>query len=210
MNYTINSSNSATYKEKRSEFIGFSKPINNVQDINIYIKELKSAYPSARHICWAYRVYLNNEIIENSSDAGEPSGSAGLPILNVIKRHNIVNCGIFVVRFFGGVKLGKQGLINAYKTTAELVIAESALIKWSLKAKYQLTASVKYFGKIVYIMQQNDGKIISDQTTDRLNLLIELPVEKFDDFKLEFGETTQSSGTIKKRSEHDQTKEVRK
>lgn len=210
MNYIINSSSSATYKEKRSEFIGFSKPITKVQDININIKVLKSKYPSARHICWAYRVYIIDDIIENSSDAGEPSGSAGLPILNVIKRYNIVNCGIFVVRFFGGVKLGKPGLIHAYKTAAELVIAESALFKWLPKSQFQISALVKYFGKIAYIVQQNDGKIISDRTTDKLNLLIELPVEKYNDFKTEFDEITQNSGIIKKQSEHDQTKEVRK
>lgn len=181
-----------------------------MQDVNINIKELKSKYPSARHICWAYRIYLDDTITENSSDAGEPSGSAGLPILNVIKHHDIVNCGIFVVRFFGGVKLGKQGLINAYKTAAELVIAESVLLKWLPKSQYQISASVKYFGKIVNIVQRNDGKIIIDQTTEKLNLLIELPVIKYDDFKTEFDEITQNSGIIKKQSEHDQTKEVRK
>ncbi|MFC1528045.1 IMPACT family protein [Candidatus Neomarinimicrobiota bacterium] len=210
MNYTLNSSNSVTYKIKRSEFIGFSKPIINVQDINSFVKILKSKHPASRHICWAYRLYSNDEIIENSTDAGEPSGSAGLPILNTIKHYNIVNCGIFVVRFFGGVKLGKQGLINAYKTTSELVIAESVLHKWVPKSQYQITASLQYFGKIANIVQQNDGKIIGDLTSEKLNLLIELPVDKYDYFKTEFDEISQNSGTIKKRSEHDQTKEVRK
>lgn len=210
MNYTLNSSNSVTCKVKRSEFIGFSKPIKNVQDINSFVKTLKSKHPASRHICWAYRLCNNDDMIENSTDAGEPSGSAGLPILNTIKHHNIVNCGIFVVRFFGGVKLGKQGLINAYKTTAELVIAETVLHKWVPKSQYQISASLQYFGKIANIVQQNDGKIIGDMTLEKLNLLIELPIDKYDDFKTEFDEISQNSGTIKKRSEHDQTKEVRK
>ena len=210
MNYTINSSNSATYKEKRSEFIGFSNPIKMIHDVNNFVKKLKSKYPSARHICWAYRVFEDDKIIENSSDAGEPLGSAGLPILYIIKRHNIVNCGIFVVRYFGGVKLGKQGLINAYKTTAELAIAESALFKWVSKSQFRIISSVKYFGKIAHIVHQNDGKIINDQTTDKLNLIIELPIEMHNGFKTEFDEITQNSGIIKKQSEHDQTKEVRK
>jgi len=210
LNYTLNSSNSVTYKVKRSEFIGFSKSIKNVQDINSFVKTLKSKHPASRHICWAYRLCSNDEIIENSTDAGEPSGSAGLPILNTIKHHNIVNCGIFVVRFFGGVKLGKQGLINAYKTTAELVIAKSVLYKWVPKSQYRISASLQYFGKIANMVQQNDGKIIGDMTLEKLNLLIVLPVEKYDDFKTEFDEISQNSGTIKKRSEHDQTKEVRK
>jgi len=210
LNYTLTSSNSVTYKVKRSEFIGFSKPIKNVQDINSFVKTLKSKHPASRHICWAYRLCNNDDMIENSTDAGEPSGSAGLPILNTIKHHNIVNCGIFVVRFFGGVKLGKQGLINAYKTTAELVIAETVLHKWVPKSQYQISASIQHFGKIANIVQQNDGKIISDKTLEKLNLLIELPVDKYDDFRTEFDEISQNSGTIKKRSEHDQTKEVRK
>jgi len=210
LNYTLASSNSVTYKVKRSEFIGFSKPIKNVQDINSFVKTLKSKHPASRHICWAYRLCNNDDMIENSTDAGEPSGSAGLPILNTIKHHNIVNCGIFVVRFFGGVKLGKQGLINAYKTTAELVIAETVLHKWVPKSQYQISASLQYFGKIANIVQQNDGKIIGDMTLEKLNLLIELPIDKYDNFKTEFDEISQNSGTIKKRSEHDQTKEVRK
>jgi len=210
LSYSLNRSISATHKEKRSEFIGYSKPIIKVNDVNIFIKKLKSKHPASRHICWAYRLFIDDKIIENSTDAGEPSGSAGLPILNTIKHHNIVNCGIFVVRFFGGVKLGKQGLINAYKTTAELVIAESVLHKWVPKSQYQISASIQSFGKIANVVQQNDGKIISDMTLEKLNLLIELPVEKYNDFKTEFDEITQNSGTIKKRSEHDQTKEVRK
>ena len=210
MNYILNNSSSATYREKRSEFIGYSKPIKNVHDINSFVKILKSKHPSSRHICWAYRVYINDEMIENSTDAGEPSGSAGLPILNIIKHHNIVNCGIFVARFFGGIKLGKQGLIKAYKTTADLVIAKRVLLKWLPKSQYQISASVKYFGKIAYIVQQNNGKILNDRTTNKLNLLIELPIEKINGFTTEFDEITQNLGEIKKQSELDQTKEVRK
>ena len=210
MKYTINSTKSVTYKEKRSEFIGFVKPIHNVEDINLYLKKLKSKYPSARHICWAYRLFINDNIIENSTDAGEPSGSAGLPILNVLKHYNIINCGIFVVRFLGGVKLGKQGLINAYKTTAELVIADSVLQKWLPKSQYILNASIKFYGNITNIVQRNNGKIIKNRTTNKLSLLVELPQEKFNIFKAEFDEITQNSGIIKKQSEHDQTKEVRK
>jgi len=120
-----------------------------------------------------------------------------LPILNTLKHQNIVNCSIFVVRIFGGIRLGKQGLIYAYKTTAKLVIAESVLHKWIPKAQYQINTSVKYFGKIAHIVKQNGGSIISDMTTDKLNLLIELPIEKFNNFKTNFNEITQNSGEIK-------------
>ena len=191
-------------------FVGYSEPIKNVYDINNFVKILKSKYPSAKHICWAYRVYVNSKIIEYSSDAGEPSGSAGLPILTTIKHHNIVNCGIFIVRNFGGVKLGKQGLINAYKTATKLVLAKSVLCKWLPKSQYQINALVKHFGKIANIVQHYDGKIINDRTAEKLNLLIELPIANYNDFKTQFSKVTQNSGIIKEQSEHDQTKEVRK
>ncbi len=210
MNYTIKKSISSIYKEKRSEFIGYSKPIKNVEDHHAYLKELKSKYPSARHICWAHRIAIDDGIIENSTDAGEPSGSAGIPILNVLKKNDIVNCGIFIVRFFGGVKLGKQGLTNAYKTTTELVIAKSVLHKWLPKAQYFIDAPVIYFGKVANIIERNNGIILINQTTSKLNLLIELPLDNLHNFKMEFDDVTQNSGEIKKQSERDQTKEVRK
>jgi hypothetical protein len=94
--------------------------------------------------------------------------------------------------------------------TAELLIAESALQKWLPKAQYILNAEIKFYGNITNIVQRNNGKIVSDQTTDKLSLLIELPLEKFNIFEAEFDEITQNSGIIKKQSEHDQTKEVRK
>jgi uncharacterized YigZ family protein len=210
LKYTILRSRSITYKEKRSEFIGYSKPIKNAQDHTIYLKVLRSKHPSARHICWAYRLSIDDLIIENSTDAGEPSGSAGMPILNVIKHYEIVNCGLYVVRFFGGVKLGKQGLTNAYKTSAELVVAKSVLHEWLPKSQYLISAPVKYFGTVANIIQQKNGIILNNQTSDILKLLIELQIDKYTDFKTEFDEITQNSGTIKKQSERDQTKEVRK
>ncbi len=210
MTFILNRPSSATYKEKRSEFIGFSKPIKTASEINFNIKELKSKYPSARHICWAYRLLIDGNIIENSSDAGEPSGSAGLPILNVIKQNNLVNCSIFVVRFFGGIKLGMPGLINAYKTTTALVIAESALIKFIPKTQFIIQAPIYYFGKTSHLIRQHKGSIIINLTEENVKLLIDVPESESKNFEIEFGEMTQNSGKIKKQSEHDQTKEVRK
>jgi len=200
----------AKFKEKRSEFIAYAKILNSADKLNIYLKELKSLHPTARHFCWAYRIANNNSIIENSSDAGEPSGSAGVPILNAIKCENIINCGIIVVRFFGGVKLGKPGLIRAYRFAAEQAIAKSDTIKWIPKVKILLNGDIRFYGNVLNTVKRYGGKILSDVSTEQINVVIELQLKKFKDFEIAYNEITQNSGLIKKQSEHDQTKEVRK
>ena len=210
MNYFLKNSKKIKFKEKRSEFVTHSVSIYSVDELNTYLKQFKSEYPTARHFCWAYRITENDDIIENSSDAGEPSGSAGLPILNVLKSENLVNCGIVVIRFFGGVKLGKQGLINAYKTASEMVIAKSDIAKWIPISSYLLTADMKYFGLITHCIQQFNGKILNDYSGEIFKIVIEIQNRNFKDFSKSFSEMTQNSGEIKKQSEHDQTKEVRK
>ena len=209
MKYTIEVDTFVIYKEKRSEFIGYVKQITKARDTNNFVKILKSQYPSSGHICYGYRLLENDQLLEYSTDAGEPSGSAGLPILNVLKQSNIFNCSIFVVRLFGGIKLGKPGLINAYKTTAERVIDKSKLRVWIPQAKYLITADIKFYGIILQIVQKY-GKIIEDKTSNKLNLLIEISIDNINNFESDFGDVTHNSGMIKKQSELDQTKEVRK
>lgn len=210
MNYIIKNPASAKYKEKRSEFIAFSKYINNTDDLNEYLKSLKSSHQTARHFCWAYRIYQDNEIIENSSDAGEPSGSAGIPILNTLKSKKIINCAIIVIRYFGGVKLGKKGLIHAYQTVAELVIAEGDITKWEPVIDCRLEADIKFYGVIAQVIQKFNGRIIEDNSSKNLSMIINIRLKNYSVFSKQFNEITQNSGKIKKQSEHDQTKEVRK
>jgi len=210
LNYILKKSATTKLKEKRSEFIAHTKSITTIDDLNTYIKELRSKYYTARHFCWAYRIFENEQITENSSDAGEPSGSAGIPILNALKKHNIVNCSIIVVRNFGGVKLGKQGLIKAYRTAAELVIAESDLLKWEPIVQISLNASMNFYGLVMQCIKQFEGKIVKDKSTDELYIIAEIRMIDYSKFGEQFREVTQNSGKIKKQSERDQTKEVRK
>jgi len=116
-------------KVKRSEFIGILKPFESLVDFQFFLKELRKEFHNARHICWAYRL-ADEEIIENSSDAGEPSGSAGLPILNTLRSHDAVQTAIAVVRYFGGVKLGKKGLSDAYRNTADTLCKDVQWKEW--------------------------------------------------------------------------------
>lgn len=105
---------------KRSRFIGSVRSVLNAEQVQLRLKTITEKYPKATHYCWAYRFGAGNSLIEHCSDAGEPAGTAGRPILGAIKRAALENTLIVVTRYFGGVKLGVRGLINAYSDTAQL------------------------------------------------------------------------------------------
>lgn len=116
---------------KKSTFISFITPIEHFEPLH---SELKEKHPKARHIVWAKR-YLNefSQIVENSSDDGEPKGTSGPPILNVLRGSELIECGILIVRYFGGTKLGTGGLVRAYGGGAKEVIAHAVLVPFVKK-----------------------------------------------------------------------------
>ncbi len=105
----------------KSKFIAYKFELENLEQVKAHLEELKHAHKKATHICWAY-VYNKEVVSEKCSDDGEPSGTAGHPILNVIKKKNLTNTMVAVVRYFGGIKLGAGGLTRAYtKATASVL-----------------------------------------------------------------------------------------
>ena len=108
------------YVEKKSKFIGYFLPCKTVEEIEIALNELKKEHKKATHICYAYS--LKNPFLEKAVDDGEPSGTAGRPILSVMQKRGVCDACVFVVRYFGGIKLGAGGLVRAYtKVTGEVL-----------------------------------------------------------------------------------------
>ena len=107
------------YKKKGSSFHAISQPATSIDYIKSILLTFKEQFPDSSHICYAYRMKKGKSLNEFASDADEPNGSAGTPILNVLKRNQIINAVIFVIRYFGGTKLGVPSLILAYGTAAE-------------------------------------------------------------------------------------------
>ena len=105
----------------KSKFIAYKKDLTSLEEVKPFLLELKKEHKKARHICYAY-VYKKEVISEKCSDDGEPSGTAGYPILNVIKKKNLTNVLVVVVRYFGGIKLGAGGLTRAYTKTCAGVL----------------------------------------------------------------------------------------
>lgn len=121
----------AKFEVKKSNFFAYLSAIEEFESLHV---RLKKEHPKANHIVWAYRV-LNEykQIVENSSDDGEPKGTSGPPILNVMRGEGLINCTILVVRYFGGIKLGTGGLVRAYGSSAKEVIKDAELIKYEEK-----------------------------------------------------------------------------
>lgn len=122
----------------KSKFITIITPIINIDDINITLENIKHTYKDATHYCYAY--IINNK--EKCSDNGEPSGTAGLPILNVLKQNNLTNILCVVIRYFGGIKLGAGGLIRAYSTSTSEALHKSQIV--NLVNGYTITIEFPY------------------------------------------------------------------
>ena len=128
--YTLDNNSTAEIIEKRSKFIANAYHINNKEEAENKINELKKKYYDAKHNCFAFSILDDNgSIVEKCSDDGEPSGTAGAPILNVIKKNNLSNVLIVVTRYFGGILLGTGGLTRVYSAAASSAIEDGTIIK---------------------------------------------------------------------------------
>lgn len=125
--HTISAPSTGDFRDRGSKFIATASPCSSEEDLKSLIAEQKKLHPTSRHYCYAMVLGADGQE-QRSSDDGEPSGTAGLPILNQILSSNLCNCAVVVVRYFGGTKLGKPGLINAYKESAKEAL-QSAKIK---------------------------------------------------------------------------------
>ena len=130
------------FKDKNSKFFGYAFPVKSEEEIKSYLEALKKQHHSARHWCYAYQ--LGTETTNyRANDDGEPNNSAGMPIYGQIQSFNLTNVLVVVVRYFGGVKLGVGGLINAYKTTAQLALESSNIIEKTINIDYQILLNIK-------------------------------------------------------------------
>ena len=123
------SSEEVLFKDKNSKFFGYAFPVENEDEVKIHIETLKKQHHSARHWCYAYQLGTHEEhYTYRANDDGEPNNSAGMPIFGQIQSFGVTNILIVVVRYFGGVKLGVSGLINAYKTAAQMALETSTIV----------------------------------------------------------------------------------
>ena len=158
--FTIEKPAMAEFKERGSKFIAFAYPIETVEDFKKLLQNLKKEHPKAVHHCFAYRIGTDGNNFRVSDD-GEPSGTAGRPILGQIDSKAITNTAVIVVRYFGGTLLGVPGLINAYKTATTLALQVVPVIQKQIEEKYVLHFDYTQMNEVMMVMKQYNCTIIT-------------------------------------------------
>jgi uncharacterized YigZ family protein len=180
--FTIQNESTGLYKEKGSKFISFAYPVENEMIAKEKINILRKKFHDATHHCFAYVLGENQEIYRVHDD-GEPSHSAGIPIWGQIRSFQLTNTLIVVVRYYGGVNLGVSGLVNAYKTAANLALEQAKIIEKIVTQNFELQFQYINMNDVMKLIKEFDGKIL-EQTMD-LDCRIQVAIRKkeVDNFK---------------------------
>ena len=175
---TIKTNMEAEIVEKKSKFIAHLFPVESIEEAEETIKRTKRKYHDARHNCMAYRIVVDDQIIEKSSDDGEPSGTAGAPMLNILQKNNLANVLIIVTRYFGGILLGTGGLVRAYSDSLLKVIEESDKVEKCLGIEMLVILEYNEFDNLKYYCKNNNILIVNVEYGEFIYCKIELEEEK--------------------------------
>lgn len=159
---TIEKESVAEFKDRGSRFLAYAFPITSADEFKRRLKQLKEEHPKAAHYCFAYRIGTEGNNFR-SSDDGEPSGSAGRPILGQIDSKQLSNVAVIVVRYFGGALLGVPGLINAYKTAASFALQLNPIVKKPVLINYRLQFDYTILNDVMRIIKKNDCVILKQE-----------------------------------------------
>ena len=156
---TIASLAEGTYSEKRSKFLAFAIPVRTQEEVKEWVKEYQKKYYDARHACYAYMLGHERKDFR-ANDNGEPSGTAGKPILGQINSNELTDILIIVVRYFGGIKLGTSGLIGAYKTAAAEAIANATIIEKTVDDDITVYFEYPFLNDVMRIVKEEEPQVI--------------------------------------------------
>ena len=175
--YTIEKSSVAEFKDRGSKFMAYAYPVTDIAEFKERLASIKKEHPKATHHCFAYRIGLDRNNFRVSDD-GEPSGTAGKPILGQIDSKELTNVGIVVVRYFGGTLLGVPGLINAYKTTATVVLQTLPFIQKPIELNYRLQFDYTMMNPVMMIIKQFNCTVLQQEAQLFCMLTIGIPINR--------------------------------
>lgn len=201
MNYkTILNEAFGEFEEKKSVFIGSVKRVNSEEEAKEFINKIKGCHKEARHNVYAY-VIGSNYGVQRYSDDGEPQGTGGIPVLEVIKKNEISDTVIVVTRYFGGVLLGASGLCRAYGKAASLAVKNAGIVEKVQGCEVLITIDYDLHGKVQYLFNQNNWTINSTDFTDKVSLRMYSEVSNINNIEKAMIELTSNRFTIEKAKE---------
>ena len=182
---TLNSYNESELKDRKSVFLAKAYPVNNEDEVNNLLYNLKKEYYDATHRCYAYRLLSGKS---KFSDAGEPSGTAGIRILNAIDHYELQDCLVIVIRYFGGTKLGIGPLGKAYYSATVQVLSKSTIITKKPYLQAEINIAISSFDKLRRVLASNQIKVMETIFNSEIKLKCLIPFEIVEKIKLNLAE----------------------
>ncbi|OWY25963.1 YigZ family protein [Sphingobacteriales bacterium UPWRP_1] len=164
---TINHPATAEYQVKGSKFIAYAQMVGNPTDVQAFLEMVKKNHPKATHHCYAYRLGANKQQNYRSNDDGEPSGTAGRPILGQIDSKNLSNIMVIVVRYYGGTKLGVSGLISAYKSAARAALDAAEIVTKEITEMFTISFNYLCMNEVMTILKRLPAEIVQQEFHNR-------------------------------------------
>ncbi len=182
---TIDSISEGIFKDKGSKFLAFAFPMETETDLHQVLDQIKRNHPKARHFCYAYRIGFTKDKYRFNDD-GEPSGTAGKPILNQIDFFRLTNVVVVVVRYFGGVLLGTSGLINAYKAAAHDAFMQANILEKTIFQCFSIQFDYKWMSNVMNSIKHHEVHILSQDFGIDGKMNLSLPVRVFEEKIIDF------------------------
>lgn len=197
---TIRNFGEDSFEEKKSQFIGYAKRVESEEEAKEFITQIKDKHKQARHNCYAY-IIGENMGIQRYSDDGEPQGTAGIPILEVMKKSDITDCAIVVTRYFGGILLGAGGLTRAYKKGASMAVKKAGIVEKVTGVALNIKIDYDLLGKIQYLCANNNWFMEKEEYSDKVSFIIIVEKSSLDYIQKEIINATNGKAEISKEEE---------
>lgn len=178
MSKTILENTSAQIVEKKSKFIANIYYVQSQEEVENILKEIRKKYYDARHNCYAYSILTNNGIVNKMSDDGEPSGTAGAPMLNIITKNELTNILVVVTRYFGGILLGTGGLVKAYSEATIQALEKATIVNEEIGYEVEITVLYNEWEKVKYYLEKSNILIIDVKYNEKVISKIEVTEEE--------------------------------
>ncbi|MDB5089869.1 MAG: YigZ family protein [Mucilaginibacter sp.] len=170
---TIEKPSEGIFRDRGSKFLAFAYPVNNETDLKNRLTQLRSEHSKANHHCWAMRLTIDRSVFRLNDD-GEPSGTAGRPILNTLLSHDVTNLVVVVVRYFGGTLLGVPGLINAYKMATEEALKQAVIVQKTVNDIYTIEFDYLQMNDVMRIIKEDSLTIITQAFDNNCSITVSI------------------------------------